>query len=141
MENKGRDLSYNAYEMGGEERNLGHNAGEFTGQPQVMRNDMMNQPSRNSGQGTNYYQQMNRDEHANQVGHDTSFLQQTGEGVKHVAQGAVQGATSMAKGAAMGAANIAQGAATAVKNTLGMNTDTTTTATTTKHPSNPNPRI
>lgn len=49
----------------------------------------------------------------------------------------------MAKGAAAGAANIAQGATTAVKNTLGLNTDnsSTTTTDTNEYPSNPHTRV
>ncbi|XP_004241705.1 uncharacterized protein [Solanum lycopersicum] len=54
------------------------------------------------------------------------FLQETGNQVKNMAQGAAdvgkgaaQGAVSVARGAALGAANIAQGAADAVKNTVG----------------------
>ncbi|RAL41333.1 hypothetical protein DM860_010127 [Cuscuta australis] len=52
----------------------------------------------------------------------TNFLQETGENVKTMAQGAAdigKGAISGAVNIARGAANVAQGAADAVKNTFG----------------------
>ncbi|XP_073024106.1 uncharacterized protein [Primulina eburnea] len=84
--------------------------GQAAGQPQLRRDDLINQPSNLQNQG------------------QPNFLQETGTQVKNMAQGAAeigkgaaQGAVNLAMGAAIGAANVAQGAAGAVKNTLGIN--------------------
>ncbi|XP_073290694.1 uncharacterized protein [Primulina huaijiensis] len=91
--------------------NTGYTGHAAAGQPQLRRDDLINQPSNLQNQG------------------QSNFLQETGTQVKNMAQGAAeigkgaaQGAVNLAKGAALGAANIAQGAAGAVKNTLGINT-------------------
>ncbi|XP_075521612.1 uncharacterized protein LOC142554823 [Primulina tabacum] len=80
--------------------------GQAAGQPQLRRDDLVNQPSNLQNQG------------------QPNFLQETGTQVKNMAQGAAEigkGAVNLAMGAAIGAANVAQGAAGAVKNTLGIN--------------------
>ncbi|XP_059644720.1 uncharacterized protein LOC132286404 [Cornus florida] len=93
--------------------NITHRAGErpVPGQAQMQRDGLVNQPSDTQNQGQ-----------------ENNFLQQTGDSVKNmaqgattIAQGAVQGVSNVAQGTALGAANIAQGAADAVKNTLGKN--------------------
>ncbi|KAG5602051.1 hypothetical protein H5410_033421 [Solanum commersonii] len=70
--------------------------------------------------------QIRRDAPSDIHNQNQGFLQETGNQVKNMAQGAAdigkgaaQGAVSVARGAALGAANIAQGAADAVKNTVG----------------------
>ncbi|XP_022714497.1 late embryogenesis abundant protein 2-like [Durio zibethinus] len=100
-------------------QNVANMAGEMTGQAQLKRDEMMNQASQ--GQATN--SQSSNDQKSTYTSQATNFLQQTGEQVK----------------------NMAQGAADAVKNTLGMNsTDNTSNAPNpspaTNHPSNPSPR-
>ncbi|XP_021298725.1 late embryogenesis abundant protein 2-like [Herrania umbratica] len=92
-------------------QNIGHQAGEITGQAQVKKDETMNQAS----QGTNT---QSSDQNSSIASQATNFLQQTGEQVK----------------------NMAQGAADAVKNTLGMNNDNSSNAPSTNHPSNPSPR-
>ncbi|XP_058192364.1 uncharacterized protein LOC131309775 [Rhododendron vialii] len=106
-------------------RNISHTSGtEVAGQAQMRNDENMHQGSKNTGR-------------------DTNFLQQTGEGVNTMAQGAatmaqgaVHGAASIVQGAATGVANVAGGAASAVKNTLGAKNDDTTT-TTTNYPGKP----
>uniref|UniRef100_A0A9I9DSD0 Late embryogenesis abundant protein 1-like n=1 Tax=Cucumis melo TaxID=3656 RepID=A0A9I9DSD0_CUCME len=81
--------------MASHQDNLSHKAGETVGQAQVKKDEMMNQPTAHDQSATQTASDL-KDQAAN-------FLQQTGEQVK----------------------NMAQGAAEAVKNTLGMNTDNT----------------
>ncbi|KAI8529479.1 hypothetical protein RHMOL_Rhmol12G0227500 [Rhododendron molle] len=112
-------------ESQGRNMNISHTSGtEVAGQAQMRNDENMRQGSKNTGQ-------------------DTSFLQQTGEGVNTMArgaatmaQGAVHGAASIVQGAATGVANVAGGAASALKNTLGAKNDDTTT-TTTNYPGKP----
>ncbi|XVE52172.1 hypothetical protein DITRI_Ditri02bG0101300 [Diplodiscus trichospermus] len=105
--------------------NIAHKAGEFTGQAQLKRDEIMDQASH--GQATN--SQSSENQNSSYTSQATNFLQQTGEQVKHMAQGA----------------------ADAVKTTLGMNsadntsnapnpTANTTRSPSTDHPSNPAPR-
>ncbi|XP_057766344.1 uncharacterized protein LOC131006321 [Salvia miltiorrhiza] len=81
-----------------------YNAEQDTNQAQMRRRDLVDQPSDIHSQGQ-----------------ATKLLQESGAQAKDAAHTAV----NMAKGAAVGAANMAQGAAEVVKNTLGMNTNTT----------------
>ncbi|KAL6578948.1 hypothetical protein OROMI_009164 [Orobanche minor] len=52
-------------------------------------------------------------------------IKKMAQGAADVGKGAAQGAVTFARGAAAGAANIAQGSADAVKNTIGINNQTT----------------
>ncbi|XP_022723791.1 late embryogenesis abundant protein 2-like [Durio zibethinus] len=101
---------------------IAHQAGEMTGQAQIKRDEIMNQASH--GQATN---SQSSDQNPTYTSQATNFLQQTGEQMKHMAQGA----------------------ADAVKNTLGMNSadndsnapnPNPTANPSTNHPSNPSPR-
>ncbi|XVE89132.1 hypothetical protein DITRI_Ditri19aG0126100 [Diplodiscus trichospermus] len=92
---------------------ISQNAGEAT-QAQLKRGEIMNQASTDS---------QSSDQNSSYASQATNFLQQTGEQVKHMAQGA----------------------ADAVKNTLGMNNaDDASNASNpnpiTNHPGNPSPR-
>ncbi|KAL9368655.1 hypothetical protein Peur_039854 [Populus x canadensis] len=104
MDSRGNDITYNA--------------GELTGQAQAKKDDVMNQCQEGLNQST---------QDSSYTAQASSFLHQTGEQVK----------------------NMAQGAAEAVKNTLGMNTENTPTTNTSSlnhpinpsNPSNPSTRI
>ncbi|KAG5228986.1 late embryogenesis abundant family protein [Salix suchowensis] len=95
-----------------------HSAGELVGQAQAKKEDFMNQCQEVRDQSTH---------DSSYTAQASSFLHQTGEQVK----------------------NMAQGAAEAVKNTLGMNTENTPTENTSSlnrpinpsNPSNPSTRI
>ncbi|KAM3747795.1 hypothetical protein ACB098_05G061700 [Castanea mollissima] len=92
-------------------QDIGHRAGEITGQAQVKKDEFLDQASDAAHSAQN--------SSSNLTGQATNFLQQTGEQVKHMAQGA----------------------AVAVKNTLGLNTDSpnsTNYRSNTNSPSNPN---
>ncbi|KAJ6947219.1 hypothetical protein NC651_001799 [Populus alba x Populus x berolinensis] len=103
MDSRGNDISYSA--------------GELTGQAQAKKDDFMNQCQEGLSQST---------QDSSYTAQASSFIHQTGEQVK----------------------NMAQGAAEAVKNTLGMNTENTPTTNTSSlndpipsNPSNPSTRI
>ncbi|XVF86507.1 hypothetical protein PTKIN_Ptkin18bG0046400 [Pterospermum kingtungense] len=78
-------------------QNVAHTAGEMTGQDQVKRDEMMDQAP--YGQTIHSQSQPSGDQNTTYTSQATTFLQQTGEQMK----------------------NMAQGAADAVKTTLGMN--------------------
>merc|ERR1711971_683490 len=86
-------------------QDIGNKAGEITGQAQVKKDELLDRASDAAHSAQN--------SSPNVTGQATNFLQQTGEQVK----------------------NMAQGAAVAVKNTLGLNTDSPNS---TNNPSNPN---
>ncbi|KAI5602438.1 hypothetical protein POPTR_001G172900v4 [Populus trichocarpa] len=104
MDSRGNDITYNA--------------GELAGQAQAKKDDVMDQCQEGLNQST---------QDSSYTAQASSFLHQTGEQVK----------------------NMAQGAAEAVKNTLGMNTENTPTTNTSSlnhpinpsNPSNPSTRI
>ncbi|XP_034896243.1 uncharacterized protein [Populus alba] len=106
MDSRGNDITYSA--------------GELTGQAQAKKDDFMNQCQEGLNQST---------QDSSYTAQASSFIHQTGEQVK----------------------NMAQGAAEAVKNTLGMNTENTPTTNTSSlddpipsnpsNPSNPSTRI
>ncbi|KAJ6963347.1 hypothetical protein NC652_001844 [Populus alba x Populus x berolinensis] len=103
MDSRGNDITYSA--------------GELTGQAQAKKDDFMNQYQEGLNQST---------QDSSYTAQASSFIHQTGEQVK----------------------NMAQGAAEAVKNTLGMNTENTPTTNTSSlddpipsNPSNPSTRI
>merc|ERR1712119_277865 len=98
-------------------QDIGNKAGEITGQAQVKKDELLDRASDAAHSAQN--------SSPNLTGQATNFLQQTGEQVK----------------------NMAQGAAVAVKNTLGLNTDSpnstnntsnTNTASSISNPSYPN---
>ncbi|KAK4590433.1 hypothetical protein RGQ29_020836 [Quercus rubra] len=92
-------------------KDIGNKAGEITSQAQVKKDELLDQASDAAHSAQN--------SSPNLTGQATNFLQQTGEQVKHMAQGA----------------------AVAVKNTLGLNTDSpnsTNYRSNTNSPSNPN---
>merc|ERR1712226_894084 len=92
-------------------QDIGNKAGEITGQAQVKKDEFLDQASDAAHSAQN--------SSPNLTGQATNFFQQTGEQVKHMAQGA----------------------AVAVKNTLGLNTDSpnsTNNRSNTNNPSNPN---
>uniref|UniRef100_A0A7N2LM25 Uncharacterized protein n=1 Tax=Quercus lobata TaxID=97700 RepID=A0A7N2LM25_QUELO len=107
-------------------QDIGNKAGEITGQAQVKKDELLDRASdaahlaQNSspnltGQATNFLQQASR----LRALHKKCYTSLTGEQVK----------------------NMAQGAAVAVKNTLGLNTDSpnsTNNRSNTDNPSNPN---
>merc|ERR1712183_246654 len=89
-------------------QDIGNKAGEITGQAQVKKDELLDRASDAAHAAQN--------SSPNLTGQTTNFLQQTGEQVK----------------------NMAQGAAVAVKNTLGLNTNSPNKRSNTNNPSNPN---
>ncbi|XP_038713478.1 late embryogenesis abundant protein 29-like [Tripterygium wilfordii] len=101
---------------------LSHKAGELSGQAQMKKEEFVNQASNVAQDASNMTSASADHNNPSYTSQATNFLQQTGEQVK----------------------SMAQGAATAVKNTLGMNPDNTnpssnTTISTANQPSNPTP--
>ncbi|CAH1422555.1 unnamed protein product [Lactuca virosa] len=95
----------------------------------LQRSEMASQKTMTDAQAALGQQQLHRDAATNQQSaQNAGIVEQTGDSVKRMTQGAADiaggaasGVLGLAQGAAMGAANVAEGAAGAVKNTFGNN--------------------
>ncbi|XWS20393.1 hypothetical protein CRYUN_Cryun31cG0097300 [Craigia yunnanensis] len=114
-------------------QNIASKAGEITGQAQLKRDEIMDQASH--GQATNT--QSSDDQNSSYTSQATNFLQQTGEQVKHMAQGAADAVKTTL------GMNSADNTSNAPNPTANPNVTTNTTRSTpnTNHPSNPSGRI